>query len=68
MTTTTGQQKFEHNFTQTSQYSADVIQQFEVTFGKNYMSAGGHDTSQEMARLLEPVLGRVAKPRMLDVG
>jgi len=69
---------FQHNFTQTSQYSKDVIQQFEVTFGKHYMSAGGGETTQETARLLEPVLslGRSSSTpsskdpqlRILDVG
>lgn len=59
--------KFEHNFNQTSQYTEDTINQFEATFGKNYMSAGGHETSLETAKLLAPVLQR-ENPTMLEVG
>eukprot|EP00980_Cylindrotheca_fusiformis_P002201 scaffold504_cov109-Cylindrotheca_fusiformis.AAC.7 len=60
--------KFEHNFNQNSQYSGDVIDTFEATFGKNYMSAGGHETSLETARLLAPVLTTRSAPTMLDIG
>mmetsp|Transcript_369 Transcript_369/g.837 ORF Transcript_369/g.837 Transcript_369/m.837 type:complete len:549 (-) Transcript_369:139-1785(-) len=60
---------FEHNFNQTSQYSEDTIKQFEATFGKNYMSAGGYETSLEMAKLLAPVLKRSGDaPKVLDIG
>jgi L-ribulose-5-phosphate 4-epimerase len=61
-------EKFEHNFNQNSQYSGDVIDTFEATFGKNYMSAGGHETSLETARLLAPVLTTRSNPTMLDIG
>jgi L-ribulose-5-phosphate 4-epimerase len=59
--------KFEHNFNQTSQYNEDTIKQFEATFGKNYMSAGGYETSLETAKLLDPVLKRT-NPTILEVG
>jgi len=67
MTAHTKQLQFEHNFNQTSQYSEDTIKQFEATFGKNYMSAGGYETSLEMAKLLAPVLKR-ENPKVLDIG
>jgi L-ribulose-5-phosphate 4-epimerase len=59
---------FVHNFTQNSQYSEDVIKSFESTFGKSYMSAGGHETSLETARLLAPVLDSNPRPVILDIG
>lgn len=62
------EEKFVHNFNQNSQYSGDVIDTFEATFGKNYMSAGGHETSLETARLLAPVLTTRSAPTMLDIG
>eukprot|EP00934_Nitzschia_sp_Nitz4_P006448 Nitzschia sp. Nitz4//scaffold398_size17708//14957//16657//NITZ4_008806-RA/size17708-processed-gene-0.18-mRNA-1//1//CDS//3329550312//6438//frame0 len=66
--TAPAKKNFEHNFNQSSQYSEQVIKTFEATFGKNYMSAGGLDTSIETAKLLAPVLSRVSNPRVLDVG
>ncbi len=66
--------KFEHNFNQNSQYSEDTIKQFEATFGKNYMSAGGYETTLETDKLLQPVLTKAKttpggyNPTMLEVG
>jgi len=67
-TASANKKKFEHNFNQTSQYSADTIKKFEATFGKNYMSAGGQETTLETAKLLEPVLSKVKAPKILEVG
>lgn len=55
-------------FAKKSQYSSDVIRQFEFTFGKNYMSAGGQETTIITAELLEPVLSKTKSPSVLDVG
>ena len=63
----TSDKKFEHNFNQHSQYSEDTIKQFESTFGRGYMSAGGYETSLETAKLLAPVLARPS-PTVLEVG
>lgn len=61
--------QFTTMFNQTSQYNAKVINTFESTFGDNFMSAGGLETTVETAEYLKPVLeGRKGGAKMLDVG
>lgn len=55
-------------FTAETQYSKANIEAFEATFGAGFMSAGGLESTVEMARILEPILKRGSSVRILDVG
>jgi phosphoethanolamine N-methyltransferase len=55
-------------FTPTSQYNKDVIQAFEFTMGKHYMSAGGREATRKTFALLQPVLEPKEAARVLEVG